>query len=227
MNSKKIQKNWLRTGTVFVALVVLNMVVVADASVYTGPSWRGGPATTFEQWSFSDSGTSPSPDAGSVNPYGTPQLWVGDRAVYFPSVDTYSGVWALKTDEVDVQFPNSSDTENGTEKNIWVEITWKVASLDSRTTYDDKLMVGVDPAGAYTEMDFTRSDTSLGDGWFSTVVNVDIWPNPTSEYITIKGDIYIDETTIDTRCTTTPEPATFGLLIGGAFMAVRRKQKKS
>jgi hypothetical protein len=224
MESKKVQKSWLRTGVAFVALIVLSMAVVADAS-YAGPSWRGGAGTTFEQWSFPDSSTSPSPDAGYVNPYGTPSLWVGDRAMYFSSFDSRTGVWAPKTDEIDLQIPNNPNTGDDTQKTIWAEITWKVAGLDTRTTHDDSLMVGVDPEGGYTGMNFTRSDTSLGNGWFSTIVKVDIWPNPLSEWITVKGDIYIDEITIDTKCI--PEPATFGLLIGGAFMAVRKKQKKS
>jgi hypothetical protein len=225
MNSKKVQKNWLRTGAVFVVLVVLSMAVVANASVYP-PSWRGGAGTTLEQWSFSDSSTSPSPDAGNLhNPFGTPSLWIGDRATYFASFDSHTGVWAPKTDEMDLEIPNNPVTGDDTQKTILAEITWKVAGLDSRTTHDDSLMVGVDPEGGYTEMDFTRSDTSLGNGWFSTVVKVDIWPNPLSEWITVKGDIYIDEITIDTKCI--PEPATLGLLIGGAFMALRRKRKKA
>jgi hypothetical protein len=221
MNSKKTQKNWLQAGMTFVVLVVLSMAVVADAGVYTGPSWRKGTGTTFEQWSFSSS-TSLSPDAGSFTPYGTPELWIGDRAAYFSTVDTYTGVWAPKNDEMDFQIPNNPNNAAGTEKHIWAEITWKVAGLDSRTS-NDSLMVGVDPGGVYTAMDFTRSDTDLGNGWFSTIVKVDIWPNPISEWITVKGDIYIDEITIDTQCI--PEPATFGLLIGGALMAIRRKRK--
>jgi hypothetical protein len=218
MNSKK---NWLAIA----ALVVLSMAVVADAGVYTGPSWRGGPGTTFEKWSFADGSATPSADAGVVNPYGTPSLWIGDRATWSQTIDTYTGVWAPKTDEMDFQIPNRSATWAGTEKHIWAEITWKVAGLDTRTTHDDSLMVGVDPEGDYTAMNFTRLDTSLGNGWFSTIVKVDIWPNPLSEWITVKGDIYIDEVTIDTQCV--PEPATLGLLIGGAFMAIRRKHKKA
>jgi hypothetical protein len=220
MNSKQIQKNWLAIA----ALVVLSMAVVADASVsaYTGPSWRGGPGTTFERWSFSSDSTSPSPDSYN-NPYGAPSLWIGDRATWSQTIDTYANVWALKTDEMDLQIPNRSATWAGTEKHIWAEITWKVAGLDTRTTHDDSLMVGVDPEGGYTAMNFKRQDDSIGNGWFSTIIKVNIKPNPLSEWIFVKGDIYIDEVTIDTQCI--PEPATLGLLIGGAIMAIRRKLK--
>jgi len=234
MDSKKVQKSWLRTGAAFVVLVVLSMAVVADAS-YTGPSWRNGAGTTFEQWTFPNSSPSPdsgtSPDTGWHNTFGTPELWVedsstGGRSTYYASIDSHTGIWTPGSDEIDLQIPNSSATGAGTEKHIWAEITWKVDGAITRVP--DSLMVGIDPAyptGSYTEMDFTRSDTPLGSGWYSTVVMVDIWPNPISEWITVKGDIYIDEITIDTQCI--PEPATFGLLIGGAFMALRKRILKS
>ncbi|MGD0571812.1 MAG: PEP-CTERM sorting domain-containing protein [Sedimentisphaerales bacterium] len=224
MSNKKVraQKNWLRTGMTFVALVVLSMAVVADAS-YGGPSWRGGTGTTLEQWSFSSSSTDSFPDSYN-NTYGEPELWVDGSTTYFSSKDTYNGVWTLGTGDIAIEIPNNPNNAAGTEKHIWTEITWKVAGLVARVP--DSLMVGVYPeysVGDYTEMDFTRSDTSLGNGWFSTIVKTDIWPNPTSELITITGDVYIDEVTIDTQCI--PEPATFGLLIGGAFIAIRRKTK--
>ncbi len=226
MSSNKIQKSWLQIGLAFVVLGALSMAVVADASPsYGGPSWRSGTGTTLEQWSFSTSSVDSLPDS-YTNTFGTPELWIDGSTTYYSSKDTYTGVWALKTGDIAMEIPNSSATGAGTEKHIWVEITWKVASLNSHVP--DSLSVSVNPeylAGNYTEMDFTRTDTSLGNGWFSTVVMVDVWPNPLSEYITVTGDVYIDEITIDTQCV--PEPATLGLLIGGAFMAVRRKQKKA
>ena len=118
MNSKKTKKSWLQAGAMFVALVILSMAVVADASVYAGPSWRGGAGTTFEQWSFSSSSTESSPDAGYVNQYGTPDWWIGSRATYLSSLDTYTGVWTPGTDEMDLQIPNTSNTGANTEKTI-------------------------------------------------------------------------------------------------------------
>jgi len=229
MNSKEIQKSWLQTGTVFVVLVVLSMAVVADAS-YGGPSWRGGAGTTLEQWAFSTSSTDSTADS-YVNTFGTPELWVDGSAAYSATLpsDSHTGIWALKTGDIGIEIPNSSATWAGTEKHIWAEFTWKVAGLNAHVP--DSLSVGVNPeysvGNFYTAMNFTRSDTLLANGWYSTIVMVDIWPNPLSEYITVTGDVYIDETTIDTQCIPNPEPATFALLIGGAFMAVRRKQKKA
>jgi hypothetical protein len=229
MESKKAQKSWLWTGMVFVALVVLGTAAAVDASVpaYAGPSWRNGLGTTLEQWSFGDGSVTPSPDPLTLhNTYGTPELWVGSRATYYDSIDSYKGVWTPGTDEIDIQIPNTDNTGSNTYKNIWIEITWKAAGLTVRPHLPSNPMVLVDPDGGYDAMNFTRSDTLINDsGWYRTIVMVDIWPNPISEWIAIKGDIYIDEITIDTRCV--PEPATFGLLIGGAFVALRRKLKKS
>lgn len=60
---------------------------------------------------------------------------------------------------------------------------------------------------------------------YKTIFSVTMEPNPMSEWVVLKGDIVVDHVAISTICM--PEPATFGLLIGGAFMALRRKQKKS
>ena len=200
-------------------LVILFIFSLSCLPAFAAPSWRGTQGSTFQQWSFWDSSTSPSPDAGYVNPFGTPSLFIGDRAAWSLSVDSYTGVWATKTDEMDLQIPNNTATGDGTEKTIWAEITWKVAGLVARIP--DSLMVNVDPEDSYTTINFTHSDTSLGNGWFSTVMIVDIWPNPTSEWIIVKGDIYIDEITIDTQCI--PEPATIMLLtLGGLFLRKRK-----
>jgi hypothetical protein len=223
MSSKKeVQKNWLRAGMAAVALAVLSMAVVADAG-YTGPSWRGDPNTTVQQWSFGDSGTSPSPDTGfPPNPYGTPQTWIVNNAVYSGSIDSHSGVWQLGTGEIDIFIPNNPAAQF--QKDIWVELVWK--GIDS-TFRPEQTMLGFYPDGSYTQLNTTREDTSVGSGWTSSVFKISVWPNPPSEWITIGGDIYVDQVVIDTRCIPEPipEPATFGLLIGVAFMAIRRGRK--
>jgi hypothetical protein len=68
-----------------------------------------------------------------------------------------------------------------------------------------------------------RTDYSPVNGWKQSLFQIDIKPNPFEEWIVIKGDIVVDSVTIDTICT--PEPTTLGLLIGGAFMAIRRCRK--
>jgi hypothetical protein len=206
-------KKWL------INFVILFIFSWACLPAFAEPPWRGTQGATFQRWSFGDSSTSPSPDAGYVNPFGTPSLFIGDRAVWFATIDTYTGVWTPGTDEMDLQIPNTPTTGAGTQKTIWIEITWKAAGLVARVP--DSLTVNVDPESDYTAINFTHSDTSIGNGWFRTVEIVDIWPNPTSEWITVKGDIYIDEITIDTKCI--PEPATL-LLIALGGLALRRKK---
>lgn len=221
MSSKKeMQKNWLRARRVVVALAVLSMAV-ADAGVYAGPGWRGGANTSFQQWSFGDSGTSPSPDGGfPPNQYGTPETWIVNGAAWNagPIDSSHSGVWQLGTGEIDIYIPN--DTVAQFQKDIWVELLWKGINSTFRP---EQPMLGIYPDGGYTQLNSTREDTSVGSGWTSSVFKISIWPNPPSEWITIGGDIYVDQVVIDTRCI--PEPATFGLLIGGAFMAIRRGRK--
>jgi hypothetical protein len=202
-----------------ITFMVILSAVVADAGVYSGPSWRGDPNTTFEQWSFGDSGTSPSPDAGFTNPYGPPQTWIVNNAVWGNGpIDSHIGVWQLGTGEIDIFIPNNLAAQP--RKDIWVELVWKGINLTFRP---EQPMLGIYPDGGYTQLNTMREDTSLGSGWTSSVFKINVWPNPPSEWITIGGDIYVDQVVIDTRCI--PEPATFGLLIGGALMAIRRRRK--
>ena len=206
-------------GKTFVGTVLLAVLIAATAvnASYTGPSWRGGSNTTFEQWSFGDSNTAPLPDAGMHNPYGTPQTWINSSAVWNSFVDTHSGAWTLGTGEIDINIPNNPAAQ--TQKDMWVELIWKGVNLTFRP---EQPLLGVYPAGGYTQLNTAREDTPLGDGWTSTVFKIGIWPNPTSEWIVINGDIYVDQLVVDTRCV--PEPATLALISTGAFMAIRRKK---
>jgi hypothetical protein len=221
MSSKKeVQKNWLRARRVVAALAVLSMAVV-DASGYAGPGWRGGANTSFQQWSFDNNNMNPLPDTGfPPNPYGTPETWIVNGAAWKAGpIDSHSGVWQLGTGDIAIKIPNNPAAQ--LQKDIWVELLWK-EGFDS-TFRPEQPMLGIYPSGSYTQINTTREDTSVGSGWTSSVFKISIWPNPPSEWITIGGDINLDQVVIDTRCI--PEPATFGLLIGGAFMAIRRGRK--
>jgi hypothetical protein len=209
--------------TPLLAVILVMAVLIPATAVNAGPSWRGDPNTTVEQWSFGDSGTSPSPDTGfPPNPYGTPQTWIVNNAVWNPGpIDSHIGVWQLGTGEIDIYIPNNPVAQF--QKDIWVELVWKGINLTFRP---EQPMLGIYPDGGYTQLNSTREDTSES-GWTSSVFKISVWPNPPSEWITISGDIYVDQVVIDTRCIPEPipEPATFGLLIGGAFMAIRRGRK--
>ncbi len=203
----------------FISLVVLSTVVVADVSAYTSPPWSPGPTTTFEQWSFSAWNYGPVlPDNGWNNPFGTPQLVVSTSSQWNSSVGQHSGVWTLNG-EMDFIIPNYPVAQP--EKDIWVEVTWQGAGLSSFVP--DKPLLGIECD--YDSVLISRQETPLNDGWTTTLFKLNVYPNPSSEWLVLKGDIMVDSVTINTICI--PEPATFGLLIGGAFMAVRRKQKKA
>lgn len=221
------------TGVIPVLLFVNLMIFSTRA--YSAPAWSGtGGTTTSEQWSFSDWNYGPlHPDAGWVNPFGTdpeyPYLVVNPGADHSLSLGSHTGVWALGSSGIDVVIPNNPDSGPGTQKEMWIELTWSIAG---RSRFlPDQLMVDVfplyDDENASFRMETLRTNQSTSqDGqrqWFTTLYKVDIWPNPPGEWITIKGDIYIDNVAVDTICI--PEPATFGLLIGGAIMAFRNRKK--
>jgi hypothetical protein len=213
MNSKKIQENWLRTGMAFVALVVL---AVCSTEALSTPT--PNPYATSEQWSFSTWNYGPVlPDDGWVNTFGNPLLLVSTSSNWNSSVGQHSGVWTLNG-EMDFIIPNYPDTTRP-EKDISVVVMWKGAGLSNFVP--DKPLLGIECD--YDEVIIQRQDTVLTDGWTSTCFTLNVFPNPSSEWITLKGDIMVDSVSIDTVCI--PEPATFGLLIGGAFMAIRRKTK--
>ncbi len=213
MSSNKIQKNWLRAGMAFVALIVL-MACSTDA--LSSPPWNPGPTTTHESWSFPVWNYGPVlPDAGWDNDFGTPQLVVSTASQWSSSVGQHNGVWTL-SGEMDFIVPNYRVAQP--EKDIWVEVTWKGAGL---SYLPDKPLLGIECD--YDRVVIERQETPLTDGWTTTLFKLNVYPNPSTEWIVLKGDILVDSVTIDTICI--PEPATLGLLIGGAFMAIRRKHK--
>jgi hypothetical protein len=210
--------------SVVVLVAVLSFGVCANAQY----PWGMDGMTTFQQWSFSQWDLGPvQPDAGWDNKYGTdelpsPYMVVTGGNYQFKSISGHTGIWALG--ELDFLIPNYPVAQP--EKDIRIEITWKGAEL---TFLPDTPLVGV--VGFYNDEEIIPSVQILQDapvpgtdGWKTSVFNISIWPNPANEWIAVKGDIYVDRVTIDTICI--PEPATFGLLIGGAFMAIRRNRKK-
>jgi hypothetical protein len=187
-------KKWL------INLVIVFIFSLACLPAFAAPPWHGEITTTFQQWStWSTSYGYVAPDAGWFNNYGTPSMFVN------------SG-------ELDITIPNSPVIQP--EKEIWVDITWKAAGLGP---LPDQPLIGVMSEIEYDMMTIIHLDTSLEDGWMDTVFKINIWPNPSMETIVIKGDIYVNQVVVDTRCI--PEPATLLLLtLGGLFL---RKQKLS
>lgn len=216
MNNEKTE-NCLRAGMALITLVVMSAAIVADAGASASPPWSQGATTTFEQWSFSEWNYGPvAPDSGWNNAFGTPELVVSTSSNWNSSVGQHNGVWTLNG-EMDFIIPNYPVAQP--EKDIWVEVLWKGAGLSN--FIPDKPLLGIECD--YDSVVISQQATLLDDGWTDTLFKLNVYPNPSSEWLVLKGDIMVDSVTINTICI--PEPATFSLLVGGALMAIRRKTK--
>ena len=211
---------------VWVSVLAMSLLTMLPASVYSSPVWRWDDRTTFEQWSFSSWNYGPlEPDTDPIwnNDYGKPMLFVDSASQWSESVDQHSGVWALGG-ETFLEIPNSpqvQDAQVQDVKEIWIELVWKAAG---RTYLPDKPIIGIDTDVGIDRMElFDREDTSLNSGWILTTYKYNIWPNPTKEWITIGGDIYLDRVVVDTYCGI-PEPCTLAMLGLGAVLAARLKR---
>lgn len=211
MNSEEMRMSRLSFG---IAAIILVAVFPANMVFATS-----GNRTTSEQWTFTsspgqlgeDGFYGPfSPDDGWSNDNGTPQLYVGSRATWG------NNAWALRNDEMDIYIPNYPDNSQGTSKTMTVELTWKEAGL---SILPDVPVIATSP----TLSQITQANSTT-DGWKTTTYTITLYPNPTEEWVFIKGDIYVDSVSVDTQCI--PEPATLGLLIGGTFMTLKRSRGK-
>ena len=187
---------------------------------FSSPSWAVNPNSTFQQWSFN--GTEPNrgpvapDDGGSGNGFGIPALYV-----FGNSAQRLDGAWNLVTDEMDIRIPNSPELRSLKEKQI--ELIWMAGQGGPLPPQPSVNVTPVYADGRHVYPQVLLSSEDQTGGWTKTVFSVDITPNPASEWIYIKGGIIVDHVSVNTICI--PEPTTIGLLIGGAFMAIRRKHK--
>ncbi|UCF44050.1 MAG: PEP-CTERM sorting domain-containing protein [Planctomycetota bacterium] len=177
------------------------------------PEWRGTDGSTFQEWSFSNGLLNPPPDDPWDNDYGMPELTVKPM----PGADwrPNPGAWPL-SGQIDVWIPNNPQPND--KKEILLQVIWKTEDLDPSRTMPDEPWVAVLP---FSFMDMSRTDTTEA-GWTLSVFEINLYPNPSEEWFTIKGDIIVDHLAIDTRCV--PEPATVALLGLGALVVFRRKR---
>ena len=207
--------------------IVLSQVF--SVAAFAAGVWSG-PGTTFQEWSFGTSSPTMTPiasdDSGAGNPYGTPSSYLGSRAVYTAGG---TGTWTLYTDEMDFFIPNNPQPQ--LIKQMQIEIDWMAGSGQNVWPgWPQRPLVSVYPYYGTTNGLVVFPDISIlqqgpiaGSPFTKTIFGVVIAPNPVNEWVILKGDIVVDHIAISTICT--PEPATFGLLIGGAFMAIRRGRK--
>jgi hypothetical protein len=183
----------------------------AFAGLFEPPQWRGSEGSTYQEWHFLTSNPTPPPDFND-NPYGEPLLKVNTP------YDWADGVWPL-SGEIDMYIPNWP--EQRPEKEIWIELIWQRGDMDPNPFLPDEPIVGVAP---FESIQMSRKDVIDLNGWTHSLFIINMWPNPPGEWITVKGDILVDELIVDTRCI--PEPATLVLFgMGAALMGLTRKGK--
>ena len=195
--------------------VVLATGSMAFADDLFPPPWRGDEGSTFQEWGFGTPDPFPMPDFVD-NPYGIPLLTVDTPSDWFDFVDGHQGVWPL-SGEIDVFIPNRPSPLDY--KEIDIQLVWKPSELCPSPTLPDEPIFGVVPFEFQLAF---RHDMDLGGGWVFTKYWIMMSPNPSEEWLSIKGNIMVDQLVIDTICI--PEPATIALLGFGALSLLRRKR---
>jgi hypothetical protein len=204
--------------TVSLAAVMVCLTVgSALADDLNPPAWRGGARTTFGEWEFSTSNSTPSPEAGYLYPWGLPttQVTPGLFQNWMDTWDGRQGVWPL-SGEIDVTIPNNP--EPLPYKDIWIQLTW---AQQAPNVYPDVSETRFNVPSTLIEQ------TPLPGGWYHSTYEIILQPNPDWEKILITGAINVDEMVIDTRCV--PEPGTIALMVLGSvavggWSLVRRRR---
>jgi len=170
--------------------------------------------TTAVIWTFPNADLTPAPDFFD-NAYGVPLLEV-DSCYWIDEIDGYTGVWPL-SGQIDVYIPNTDITDPDTHKEILLTLIWKPNVVN--TILPELPLVAITP---FKKIELQQIDIDLGNGWTESTFNITVWPNPTEEWLTIKGDIMVDSLTIATMCV--PEPATIAMLgLGGLALISKRR----
>lgn len=209
---------------VVVALVAASPAV-AEPPV---PSWqRGDEGTTFQEWTFDDGNSTPSPVEGTYhNPYADETnpvlLHVDTLHRWFDTAEQMQGVWAL-SGEIDIVIPNNP--QQNPYKQIQLYLVWKPEKetdlpIEPDPFLPDSPLVAVTP---FDEMKMSMNDV-IEDGWHYSTYDITIWPNPDKEWFTVKGNVLVDYVAIDTICV--PEPATVIFVAVGMLTTIRWRKKR-
>jgi len=223
-NQKKIQITAIIAITYFALTVVATSAAIYEPPV---PGWRGNDGTTLQKWFFNDSNSTPLADVDE-NPFGTPLLDVKSD-LHLQSHDGAEGVWSLGS-EIDIILPNSP--EPNPYKEIWLTLIWKAEDstllptggpFETDPFLPDMPNIGVAFEGMIYQDQWIEEEFIDAEGWLHTTYIIGLWPNPIKEYISIKGNILVDELCIETICI--PEPATIAVLSMGGLLALRKRKK--
>ncbi len=202
----------MRAQVIVCALVVgfLASSVLAD-DILPPPWQRGGPRTTYQDWTFATSDNPIAPDVGIANLYGIPVATVfgGTWSQYY---DNHVGVWTLLNADshIDVQIANAPDHPDWN-KNLWIQLTWQPDSAGSPSILVDGIQTAL-----------YETDLLPNTNWYHSTYTITLPYNPTMETVHISGTVDLGEIVVDTQCI--PEPGTLSLLALGGLALIRRRE---
>ena len=207
MNSEEMRKTRMSLG---ITAVVLFVFLSAQTSYATVED-----RSTFQQWTFTDDNYGHvAPNPGWDNEFGTPLLYVGDRAEFLPTPGV-TNYWELLNDEMDIYIPNFQIPNPY--KIMEVELYWREGPADIVPDLPKEPILITFPYGQILD----RTDEP-SPSWTVSTFTIRIEPNPSEEWLFIKGNISLHQVSVSTVCV--PEPATIGLFIGGALLALKRRR---
>ena len=181
------------------------------------PVWRGLGGTTLQIWEFNTPDQDLVPPDVDENLYGDPLLQVDTSLDWIPDDQGHIGVWPL-CGELNVYLPNNLVPND--EKLMRIQLTWKPGDNNPSPFVPSMPAIAVVP---FSDITMTVVESiPLGNNWETMVLDVVMRPNPPEEWVTVKGDILVDELVIDTYCV--PEPMTMALLALGGLVLYRRRR---